>query len=78
MSIADKQVGPILISSFLSSDGDTIYESTKGMTLLEMYAGLAMQGLMASDQTGTWEQFAEKSVLASKALIAELEKEYKK
>lgn len=46
-----------------------------GMTKREYFAALAMQGLVALDATGEWEKYAERSVAAADALIAELEKQ---
>lgn len=74
-SLADKP-----ISAVATVDGYTQY----GMTLLEHYSGLAMQGLLAGrphpankatiDQT-LCNSYAEFSVLAARTLISELEKQ---
>ncbi len=44
------------------------------MTLLEHYAGLALQGIVADGQPGAWELIAAQAVKGAAALVAELEK----
>ncbi len=45
------------------------------MTLLEHYAGLALQGIVADGQPGAWELIAAQAVKGAAALVAELEAE---
>lgn len=57
-----------------------IYEDFSGLSKIEYFAGLAMQGLLASDtdpNSDYWEpaRLATKSVTYAKALLAEIEKE---
>lgn len=64
MSIATKSVHPF------HGDG----YSTPGMTLREWYAGLALQGLLASpDRAASIKGYARDAVAFADALIAELE-----
>lgn len=47
----------------------------EGITLRQYYAGLAMQGLLASSKWGSPDELGETSVNIADALIAELEKQ---
>jgi len=79
MNRADK---PVHARTAANPDWGKGTESFEGMTLLEHYAGLAMQGLIAVvSDNGTYsdmdERCAQMSVTYARALIAELEKEAK-
>ena len=55
---------------------DMSVNGSGGLTKLEHFAGLAMQGLYACPEVnGSHEDLAKASVLAAKSLLAELEKE---
>lgn len=87
MSLKDKHIHPaqLQIIERRGTGNTTPPAETRsgGMTLLEHFAGLALQGELAGqDQEGHWPMTekhaaicARKSVLFAKALIAELEKE---
>jgi len=65
--------GDALIHSFTANEPSEA--NYKGLTKREYFAGLAMQGLLASGITRpTPSMFAEKSVELSDALLYELEK----
>lgn len=51
---------------------DNQFEDNKGLTKREYFAGLAMQGLVASDLT--FEAIAQDSVKMADAILAELDK----
>jgi hypothetical protein len=84
MSLADKPINVVRgannVPFDVSDRGALMPRLECGMTLLEHYAGLAMQGLLANnnivdglDEAGaTW--VAKRSAIAAKALIAELER----
>ena len=49
---------------------------TGGLTKRELFAAMAMQGLLSNNtQEGYWREFAKRAVDAADALIAELSKE---
>lgn len=54
------------------TDGE---HSTEKLTKRELFAAMAMQGLLASPVEATVQSFAEASVKTADALIAELNKE---
>ncbi len=60
----------------LIQDRDDSYslESEGGLTKRELFAAMAMQGLMESDVDGLWPAFAQSAVRAADALLAELAK----
>ena len=47
-----------------------VYESEKGMTLRDYFAAKAMQGLMAGDFTGGYDDFASHSYQIADAMMA--------
>ena len=46
-----------------------------GLTKRELFAAMAMQGLLSSNMNGGWEEFSWRSVKHADTLIAELNKE---
>lgn len=78
MSRADKPAFPSQPVIMRAGVGDTVMDQG-GMTLLEHYAGVAMQGLVAAPdpqaQSASPETIARWSVEVARALIAELEKQ---
>ena len=60
-----------------SNESGGRFQESRGLTKLEHFAGLAMQGLMASygqHDVTDYDEIASDSVMAAKALLAELEK----
>ena len=49
--------------------------AANGITKRELFAAMAMQGLLASSVDGLWPAFAESAVRAADALLAELSRE---
>jgi len=63
----------------LHDNGNALHKEAMGLTKREYFAGLAMQGLMTSqDQNGSWRHdiktCAEISVQMADAILAELDK----
>lgn len=76
LNLSEKPINPLYDNIFrqhTSGEETIVYE---GMTLLEYYAGLAMQGIIV-DLTATinHERLAKEAVTIAKALIEQLEKE---
>lgn len=68
---------PIYPYQPLDASGMPKFEAHSGMTLLEHYTGLAMQGLLANSNLKADTSFtdlARNSVASARALIAEMEK----
>lgn len=63
----------------MTDGNDPVYPSTaawsSALTKRELFAAMAMQGLLASPVEATVQSFAEASVKTADALIAELNKE---
>lgn len=51
------------------------HKQTQGMTLRDYFAAKAMQGLMASQNTGSYEQFAMHAYKVAAAMLAERDKQ---
>lgn len=60
-----------------SDDSSFPWKFASGLTKREYFAAMAMQGLLARNETGTVEQFTAIAVTAADALIEALNKEEK-
>lgn len=80
MSLADKPAFPTFLDSEIlrRMDGGTakqFFNESRGATLRELYAGIAMQGLLSCSTVNLKkEDIVNRSVQYADALIAELEK----
>lgn len=77
MKNGDMPASPVFNESGvpMHHSGGVIREGVcSGLTKRELFAAMAMQGLLASDLEAKFEVFAEVSVLQADALLAELEK----
>lgn len=71
---------PNMIAKMSVADRDQAFPSTGffGLTRRELFAAMALQGLLADpEQFGDERDFAKRAVLFGDALIAELDKEVK-
>ena len=66
----NKPAFPVTLNESEASNVDGYYD---GQTLLEHYAGLAMQGLLASGYNDRPTPVAKKAVACARALLNELE-----
>ena len=74
MNLKDKPAFPRPMGGAFTKTGGEYNASQSGMTLLQYYAGLAMQGALADPEVNNPDALAKFSVKCANALIAELEK----
>ena len=68
--LGDTQAYPI--TELQGSAGDYAMATVGGITLRQHFAGLAMQGMLASDVHATVKDFTAQAVVIADALLAEL------
>ena len=61
--------GPAFPVSLYAGATYSGHEPFDGMTLRDYFAAKAMQGLMASESSGTWDEFAAWSYAAADAML---------